>query len=35
MDANLSLRYNRLNVFEKEMKRGKMNLRKRKIEKYM
>jgi len=28
MDANLSLRYNRLNVFENEMQRGKHELRK-------
>jgi len=30
MDANLSLRYNRLNVFENEKQRGKHELEKRK-----
>jgi hypothetical protein len=28
MDADLSLRYNRLNVFESEMQRGKHELKK-------
>jgi hypothetical protein len=35
MDANFSLRYNRLNVVENEMQRGKHELRKGRIEKNM
>jgi hypothetical protein len=35
MDANLSLRHNRLNVFENEMQKGKPELRKGRIEKNM
>jgi hypothetical protein len=35
VDANISLRYNRLNVFENEMHRGKHELRKGRTEKNM